>query len=193
MLAGLSVYFIVALIVIIILYWCAMYTRVFSTESHPRIRLVARLYKWLLAVFLVVEISCRIVYSEVESYRVVLTLHSLFVTFCCAVTAIGFLYFGRRHYRQIMSTAHGGVFRSRLERVHFLTTTASILLLITLFSVLLLGVIGMTASLLQHPRFYVVQQSIYRLLQFIYCAFILVSLRTPPEIQSRAVYTAILD
>ena len=98
-LTGLSVYLIVALIVIIILYWCDMYVRVFSTESHPRVRAVAKLYKWLLAVFLVVEISCRLVYSRVESARAVLIIHSLFVAACCAVTAGGFLYFGRRHYK----------------------------------------------------------------------------------------------
>ena len=92
-----------------------------------------------------------------------------------------------------MSTAHGGVFKSRLERVHFLTVGASILLLLTVFSVIVLGSVGAAASLLQDPSYYIAQQSTFRFLQFLYCFFIIYILKTPPEIQSRALYSEILE
>ena len=48
-----------AIIVTILLYWCQYYTRVFSSEAHPRIQNVVQFYKVLLAVMFVFEMTMR--------------------------------------------------------------------------------------------------------------------------------------
>jgi hypothetical protein len=48
-----------AIIVAILLYWCHYYTRVFSSEAHPRISNVVQFYKVLLAFMFVFEMTMR--------------------------------------------------------------------------------------------------------------------------------------
>lgn len=190
-LQGISVYLIVAIICVILLFWCQTYRRTFAAEAHPRIRSVERGYFALLVVFFLIEMSCRIVYAEMDSLSVVFVLHTLFVAICCAVTAGGFLVFGRRAYTHIMNTS-AVVFRKRLEQIHFLTVTASIVLIITVVSLIGFGITAFASShLLRDPKFYVSQQTVFRTLQAAYCLFILWALRVPPEIESRAVYVPI--
>lgn len=190
-LQGISVYLIVAIICVILLFWCQTYTRTFAAEAHPRIRNVERGYLALLVVFFIIEMTCRLVYSELDSPSVVFVLHTLFVAICCAVTAGGFLIWGRRAYAHIMNTS-AIVFRKRLEQIHFLTVTASIVLILTVVSLVAFGIATFSdPHLMQNPEYYLIQQVVFRTLQAAYCLFILWALRVPPEIESRAVYVPI--
>lgn len=187
-LQGVSVYLIMAIICVILLFWCETYQRTFSHESHPRIRRIVFAYKLLLVVFLVVEVTCRIIYDMVRDQRVVFAVHAVFVAACAAVTAGGFLVFGRRAYARMMQTS-AAIFRNRFEQIQFLTVTASALLILAVLSLVVFGGIAIAVKdVLQQPVFYLLQQCVYRFIQAMYCAFILWALRVPPEIESRAVY-----
>jgi hypothetical protein len=187
LLQGLSVYIIVAIICIILLFWCTTYQRTFSHEPHPRLRRIKFGFKLLMAVFFVVELTCRLVYDMVPQQGIVFAVHAVFVGACCAVTAGGFLIFGRRAYARMMDTASTAIFRKRFEQIQFLTVTASTLLLLAVLSLIVFGALAMSVTgFLEQPTFYMLQQSVYRFIQAMYCGFILWALRLPPEIESRA-------
>jgi hypothetical protein len=192
LLQGASVYIIMAIICVILLFWCETYQRTFSHEPHPRIRRIKFCYKVLMAVFFVVEFACRVVYDMVPQQGIVLAVHSVFVGACCAFTAGGFLVFGRRAYARMMETASAAIFRKRFEQIQFLTVTASSLLILAVLSLIVFGSIATAMSdVMEQPYFYLLQQCVYRFIQALYCGFILFSLRVPPEIESRAVYVPI--
>jgi len=142
----------------------------------------------MFALLLLVEITFRACWTVFSAVAAVLfILHTSAIIFSMMVVGALLIFYGprlRAHFRTLNAFGAQPLLEQLTTKIHRLVLGSALLLAVTLLGAFALLGIGASLSDINSPAFWVAATAFQRTMQLLFCVWVLLVLRTPPELHN---------